>query len=179
MTEPRLAVLPGTGALFAAALPLAALFHLSAAVSAPVALVSMLALSLVVAATGWLLLSLARADDLPATAVWVAGLAATCLALYVLVECLPITAAAAGAVWAVCVAAGVVIRRKEVGRAVRCVAASDLIALLVCGGVTYMWCSNIADAPELLSREGTLYAWIDHFIHGGVISSFGDPRAIS
>jgi hypothetical protein len=43
--------------------------------------------------------------------------------------------------------------------------------------VTLLWCHHSAGAPATLSRAGVLPVWIDYYIHGGVISGFGDALA--
>ena len=65
-------------------------------------------------------------------------------------------------------------RRAGAGRPMR---ANELVALLVCGVATVLWCRGIAAAPEALAHHHMLTGWIDYFIHGGVISHFGDPLA--
>src|SRR5207247_10669207 len=47
----------------------------------------------------------------------------------------------------------------------------------LCAAATLAWCHDVAEVPQVLARDGLLPAWIDYFIHGGMISHFGDPRA--
>jgi hypothetical protein len=161
------------------AAPLAALFWLSGWVSLLSAVAAMAVLALVVVSAGFTVLRLANVHDLPATAAWVVGVFSSALATYLLVESLAINAAAGFTIWALCVtAAAVLARRRVLPAATLRPAATDVMALVLCGAATFMWCRDIAETPQLLAREGMLDAWIDHYIHGGVISQFGDPRAI-
>src|SRR3989442_8359523 len=58
------------------------------------------------------------------------------------------------------------------------VLALPLSALLwLSGAVPLLWCRAMGRAPAGLLRGGVLYAWIDYFVHGGIISQFGDPLA--
>jgi hypothetical protein len=44
--------------------------------------------------------------------------------------------------------------------------------------VTVMWCREVAQAPARLVRDNVLYGWVDYFVHGGIISQFGDSLAV-
>lgn len=158
------------------AVPLAALFWRSGEVQVHTALAAMVLLVLVVMAGGRLLLRAAGAQDLPAAAAWVLGICGTALALYLLVAWFHLLAATAFALWAMLVlGASIVVRLR--GAPAAGPDGKQLVALALCGAVTVLWCREIAHAPQGLAREGLFSAWVDYFIHGGVISSFGDPRA--
>lgn len=159
----------------AAGIPLAVLLWLSGAVSLPLALAAMLALALVILGCG-LLLVRATGTEGSLAAAWVAGVVCSALAVYALVRVLGVLADTAFVIWAILVAAANVVLHRR-GRQERRVDAQDVIGLLLCGALTVMWCRDIAAAPEALARERLLPAWIDYFIHAGVISSFGDPLA--
>ena len=83
------------------ALPLAALFWLSASVSLFVASVAMVLTTLVILSTGFALLRTLDAPDASPAAAWVLGVFATSLALYALVQWLELRATTAAVVWAV------------------------------------------------------------------------------
>jgi hypothetical protein len=158
--------------------PLAWLFAASGAVPFVLALAAMAVLCFVVMSTGFLLLRAAGASELPSAAAWVLGVFATCAAIYALVELLGITADRCFALWALLVLTlgTVVARRDPPGPRID---HRDLLGLLLCAAVTLMWCRGIAAAPEVFARERLLPAWVDHFIHGGVISQFGDRRSLA
>jgi hypothetical protein len=158
------------------AVPLGALFWLSGEVPLPAALGAMVLLVLVVMASGRLLLRAGGAQEQPAAASWVAGIFGTGLAVYALTAWFQLLAATAFALWAALVLGASLLPGARAGRA----AGADrreLVALALCGAVTVLWCREIAQAPQSLAREGLFAAWVDYFIHGSVISSFGDPRA--
>ena len=158
------------------ALPLALLLWMSGAIGFPLALAAMLALALVVLLTGLLALRAVDAAEMPAPAAWVLGVFVTMLAVYALLEAFNLPAFTAFAIWAAVVAAlGFMVRRYA--GAARPVQAAELVALLACGLATVLWCREIAQAPQVLAREGLLPGWIDFLIHGGGISQLGDPRA--
>lgn len=158
--------------------PLAWLFAASGAVPFLLALAAMAVLCFVVMSTGFLLLRAVGASELPSAAAWVLGVFATCAAVYALVELLGITADWCFTLWALLVLAlgTIVARRDPLGPRVD---RRDLLGLLLCAAVTLMWCRGIAAAPEVFARERLLPAWIDYFIHGGVISQFGDRRSLA
>ena len=170
----------GSGTLAATlvlAPPLAGLLWLSGAVSIHAAVGAMTLFVFVVMLAGFLLLRAADAGDMPAAAAWVLGTFATAIAAYTLVECFQLTAAVAFAVWTVFVLGSSVVYREHASSPRR-LDAKELAGLLLCGVATLMWCWDTAEAPQILTREGRLAAWIDFFIHGGVISQLGDPRAV-
>ncbi len=156
--------------------PLAVLFWLSGAVSLHAALAAMALVAYVVLSAGFLLLRLARAADMPAPAAWVLGIFATAIGLAALVFALEMLAASAFIVWAVLVIGlGIVMRRSA--SAPRRLERGELVALLLCAAATAYWCHDLAEVPQILWRDGVLTTWVDQFIHGSVISQFGDPRA--
>lgn len=133
--------------------------------------------SYVVIASGQLLLRAARASDLPLPAAWPLGVTVTGLALWALAALLAVSAAAAFALWAMLVIVlDVVARMRELPGATP--ERMNFIGLLLCCAFTAAWCKGLARAPVVLAETGVLPAWIDYFIHGGVIAQFGDPRAI-
>lgn len=156
--------------------PLALLFWLSGAVSLLAALAAMALVVYVVLSAGFLLLRLARAADMPAPAAWVLGIFATAIGLAALVFALELLAASAFIVWAVLVIGlGIVMRRST--SAPRRLERGELVALLLCAAATAYWCRGLAEVPQILWRDGVMATWVDQFIHGSVISQFGDPRA--
>ncbi len=163
-------------AILAAAAPLAILLWLSGSVTIYAALGTMLLFSSVIFTAGALLMRLADAEDLPLAAAWVLGVFASALAVYALVQWLHVLAATAFAVWSVIVVACAVALRKPAIGPDR-LDPRELLGLAFCGAATLMWCWEVAETPRILARDGLLTAWIDYFIHGGVISHFGDPRA--
>lgn len=155
-----------------AALPLAALFWLSGEVSLPAALGAMALLVFVVFSTGFLLLRAAGSADMGAPAAWVAGIAATAVALYALIMVFSVLAATAFALWALPVlGAAWHFRRAETTRR------GELLALLLCAAATLYWCWDLAQVPFFLARDGVMTTWVDQFGHGATISQFGDPRS--
>ncbi len=168
------------GPLAASAIAAAVLFFLAVpAVSAPAgALLAALALlSWAVFASGRLVLRAAGAIDLPLAAAWPAGVAALGVATLATVAIAPLTAFAALVPWAILGILGDVLLARRIppepppGR-------TDLVAIVLCALLAAAWCRELAGAPRALELQGRLPAWIDFFIHGGVISQFGDPRAI-
>ncbi len=170
------AVRSSAEATFVVAPPLALLFWLSGAVSFPVALAAMALIAYIVFSAGFLLLRLADAADMPAPAAWVLGIFATAIALAALVFAFELLAASAFIVWAVLVIGlGTVMRRSA--SAPRRLERGELVALLLCAAATAYWCRGLAEVPQILWRDGVLTTWVDQFIHGSVVSQFGDPRA--
>jgi hypothetical protein len=170
------AQLPSAAATLVVALPLSWLFWLSGAVPLYLAAAAMVLFVLIVQSAGTLLLRAAHASDMGALAAWVLGIFATAMAVYVLAASFQLLASTAFAIWAaVVVALGFVFhRRAGAGKPMQ---ANELVALLVCGVATVLWCRGIAAAPEALAHHHMLTGWIDYFIHGGVISHFCDPLA--
>lgn len=170
------AQLPVVAATLATAPPLAYLLWSSGEVSPVAALGTMALFVFVVMSAGLLLLRAANAADLPLAASWVLGIFATAMAVYALVASLQLLAATAFAIWSgVVLGLGIVLRKRA--PAARRVHGSELLGLLLCAAATLFWCRELAEVPQSLAREGVLTTWVDQFIHGGVISQFGDPRA--
>jgi hypothetical protein len=165
---------PLIAAIVAAAAPLAVLLWLSGGVTAYAALGAMLVFAAVVMSAGALLLRLADAQDLPLGASWVLGVFASALAVYALVQWLHVLAVTAFAVWAVAVLACAFALRRGLRGGVD---SREPIGLALCAAATLMWCWEVAEVPQVLVRDGLLPAWLDYFVHGGVISQFGDARA--
>jgi hypothetical protein len=173
--RPRLR-LPAASAPLLVAPLLAYLLWSSGAVSPLAALVAMLVVALVVHFTGSLLLRAANASNLPVTAAWVLGVAATSIGVYLLAAVLQVIAATAFAIWsALMVAAAAALRRRPAATAA--MTGADLAGLALCAAATVFWCGEMAQVPRVLASEGVLATWVDQFIHGGVISQLGDPRA--
>ena len=131
----------------------------------------------VVLASGRLLLRIAHASDLPLIAAWPLGVTATGLALLALVTVLSLNAALAFALWAAAIIAADVAAaclRKHEPAPDR----ADLIGLALCCIFVAVWCKDLAKAPAVLASTGQFPAWTDYFLHAGVISQFGDPRAV-
>lgn len=158
------------------ALPLAGLLWLSGAVPMHLALGATILFAFIVMSAGFLLLRAAHAADMPMPAAWVLGAFATAIVVYALVQWFHLLAATAFAIWALLVL-GLGFASRPYAAAPAQLEIKDLLALLVCGAATVTWCREIAEVPQILARERLLPAWIDYFIHGGVISQFGDPRA--
>jgi hypothetical protein len=157
--------------------PLSALLWLSGAVPLPLALGGVTLIVFFVTFSGFLALRALHLADLPASAAWVAGVFATAVAVYALVFCFKLLAIHAFALWAGALAACALVFPDRDARPAR-VDWQDVAALAVCGLTTAMWCREIAQAPVLLERDNVLYAWVDYFVHGGIIAQFGDPLAV-
>jgi hypothetical protein len=157
--------------------PLAGLLWMSGAVSIPAAVGAMALFAWVVMWAGFLLLRAVDAADMPAPAAWVLGMFATAAAIYALVAVFEVLAATAFVVWAALVVGCSFFSPRPEPGAQR-MAWTEVLALALCGVVTVMWCHDIAEAPAILAAERLFPAWSDHFIHGGVISQFGDARAV-
>lgn len=176
--EPR-GLPAGSGTLAATlvlAPPLAVLLWLSGAVPLAVAFAAMALFVFVVMSAGFLLLRAAHAADMPAPAAWVLGIFATAIVVYALVASFQLLAATAFAIWAVLVLGLAIFFRKRASGARR-MYGNELLGLLLCAAATAMWCHEIAQVPQFLWRDGLLTTWTDQFVHGSIISQFGDPRA--
>ena len=159
------------------ALPLSCLLSLSGSVSIPLALAAMTVFVFVVIWTGLLALRIAGTADMPIAAAWVLGIFVTATVDYGLVELLDLTAARGFALWGVVV----LVLGYASGRGSRFAPESnprDLVALLVCGLMTVVWCRHVAAAPEVFSEQRLLPVWIDYLLHGRLVSQFGDVRAV-
>src|SRR2546425_546805 len=130
----------------------------------------------IVFSAGFLLLRLADAADMPAPAAWVLGIFTTAIALAALVFAFELLAASAFIVWAVLVIGLEIVMRRSAS-APRRLERGELVALLLCAAATAYWCRGLAEVPQILWRDGVMTTWVDQFIHGSVISQFGDPRA--
>lgn len=167
---------PALAATLVLAPPLAVLFWRSGAVSSLAALAAVALVGYVVLSAGFLLLRLARAQDMPAPAAWVLGIFATAIGMYALVVCFELLAASAFVVWALVVLCLCALVRRS-PPAPRPLQRSELVALLLCAAGTAYWCWELAEVPRILWRDGVLTTWVDQFIHGSGISQFGDSRA--
>ncbi|HEY3074818.1 MAG TPA: hypothetical protein VGJ74_06565, partial [Burkholderiales bacterium] len=159
------------------ALPLSALLWLSGAVPVHFALGAVTLFVFFVTFSGSLALRALKLADMPAPTAWVAGVFATALALYALVAWFKLLAVTAFALWAGALAACAIFFPERDPQAPR-LDRHELAGLALCGLVTVLWCRGIAQAPAGLARDGVLYAWLDYFVHGGIISQFGDPLAV-
>ncbi len=105
------------------------------------------------------------------------GLLAICLFVYALTAALPVTATGAFmVVGAVVVLCDLVLARRSSAPAANDTAA--LIGFALCIALTAAWCSTPASAYESVRTDGVLPVWSDYFFHGGLISQFGDVRAL-
>jgi hypothetical protein len=112
-------------------------------------------------------------DGDPSTA-WVLGLLALCLAIYALTLVLPVTAGGAFGLLAVVVAVlEIAFRKQSVQPDSRALAGFALAVLLAAA-----WGFEPARAYEVARTQGFLPLWSDYFFQGGLISQFGDPRAL-
>lgn len=135
------------------------------------------ALAYVTMATGRLLLVAARAPDADVCAAWTMGLLGICLGIYALTAAFPLSAATAfGIVAVVVLGLEIALARHRHGPLPDWRAS---IGFALCVAFTAAWCNAPAGAYEVLRAEGMLPVWPDFFIHGGLISQFGDPRAIA
>jgi hypothetical protein len=144
---------------------------------AAVVLASVAVFSYIVFASGQLVLRASRASELPLVAAWPLGIAATSLALLALVALLPFAAAIAFALWAAAIVM-LGMRQTQTAGSSTLPSRADVIGLALCCALTAAWCRNTASAPAVLATSGTFPAWIDYFLHAGIISQFGDPRAV-
>jgi len=158
------------------ATPLSVLLWLSGALPLPQAFAAVALFAFFVVLSGSLALRALRLADLAAPAAWVAGVFASSLAVYALVAWLDLLAMTAFAVWAsVVVAWALLFREREPEPRLDW---QDLAGFAFCALVTTMWCHSIAQATAVLEHDGVFFAWIDYFVHGSVISQFGDPLAM-
>ena len=127
-----------------------------------------LALSFVVMTAGRLLLAAAGGHGRDPAAELVLGLLVTCLALYAVTELFPVIAAYGfGAVAALVVGMRLVLRRR-LDAASRVLRFGGLHARLMLRSVGRVRNATHSGRP----------VWADYFFHGGIISQFGDPRAL-
>lgn len=161
--------------VFLAALLLGGLL-LRAGIDSYAAIAAYTALTAYVVMTAGRLLLVATGERRFDPPIWFAlGLIATCLAVYVLTAAFSVIAAHAF----VGVAAGVILLRVVLRR--RFDADIDwrrLAGFALCIALTYAWCRPFAAAYDSVRSLGVLPVWSDYFFHGGMISQFGDPRAL-
>jgi len=133
------------------------------------------AFAYVTVAGGRLLAAAAGIRDGDPSPAWVIGLLALCLAVYGLTLLLPITAGGAlGIVAIVVLAAELSLRRRAFPKADR----KALIGFALAVVLTAAWCTEPAGAYEAVRTQGVLPLWSDYFFQGGLISQFGDVRAL-
>ncbi len=152
------------------------LLWLSGAVPLPLAFGGVTLVVFFVTFSGFLALRAVRLADLPASAAWVAGVFATSLVLYALVAWFKLLAVHAFALWAGALAVCALLFPQRGATSPRA-EGKDMAGLAFCALVTLMWCREIAQAPARLVRDNLLFGWIDYFVHGAIISQFGDPLA--
>ena len=139
------------------------------------------ALAYVVMTAGHLLLGAAGERERNPSAELVSGLLATCLALYALTAIFTLTAAYGFGAVAVLVLGLRFVLRRRVAERRQAVSAADwrrLAGFALCVGFTYAWCGAPSDAYEALRTQGILPVWSDYYFHGGLVSQFGDWRAL-
>lgn len=159
------------------ALSLSVFLWLSGAVPAVAAFAAMAVFVFIVLWAGLLLLRAAGALDMPATAAWVMGVFATAIAVYGLAVLFDLLAVTAFAIWAVLVAGSGLVFRTPPSLRAGSAHLNELLGLLLCAAATALWCSDMARVPSMLEHQGVLATWTDQFIHGSIISQFGDPRS--
>src|SRR3989442_14768064 len=152
-----------------AAAPLAILLWLSGSVTIYTAFGVMLVFAFFVLLAGVLLARVAGAADLPLAGAWVLGVFASALAVYALVLWAQLLAATAFAVWCIVVLAWAFARRRRLGMRGG-MGIGEAAGLGLCAVATLAWCHDVAEVPQVLARDQLLPAWIDYFIHGGMIS---------
>lgn len=162
--------------VLAAAPPLAGLLWMSGKVLLPAAVGAMALFALVVLSAGRLALRAAGAADMPAPAAWGLGIVASAIGVYLLVMAFDLRAASAFALWSALIV-GLRVAYRERGAGAARLDRAGLLALLLCAAATALWCRDLAQVPQILSRDGLMATWTDQFYHGAVISQFGDPRA--
>ncbi|HXZ93903.1 MAG TPA: hypothetical protein VEG36_13590 [Burkholderiales bacterium] len=139
------------------------------------------AVAYVVMTAGHLLLDASGEHGRNPSTGFVVGLLAVCLAVYALTELLPVTAASGFGAVAALVIGMRLVRRRRLDAAAPAVAAVDwrrLAGFALCVAFTYAWCAAPSSAYEPLRTQGVLPVWADYFFHGGLISQFGDSRAL-
>ena len=164
------------GAVACAAILLS--FLISRGASSPVGpiVLSSVVFSYVVIACGRVFLQVFKVD-FPIAACWSIGVFATGGALWALVALLGCGAATAFCLWAMPVLLlDFALRRRSLRDAVP--ESADQLGFFFCCAFTAAWCKDIAAAPKLLESSGQLHAWVEYFMHAGMISQFGDDRAI-
>ena len=161
----------------AAAVPLSALLWLSGAVPLHLAIGGVALMVFFVMLSGHLALRVLGLADLPGPAAWVMGVFVSSLAVYAMVAGLKLLAITAFAAWATLVTVCAIAWRQRDQAPAR-LEYGELAGLALCVAATLMWCREVAQAPARLASEDVLYAWVDYFVHGGIISQFADPLAV-
>jgi hypothetical protein len=105
---------------------------------------------------------------------WVLGLIVLCLAIYGLTLALPVTAGAAFGILAAAVLTAEIALRKPSPQT----DSRALTGFALAVALTAAWCFEPARAYEVVRTEGVLPLWSDYFFQGGLISQFGDVRAL-
>ena len=144
---------------------------LTAAAAAALAL-----LAYAVHATGRLLLEMAGDRNAGTPAQWAMGTAAACYAVLALTAALPVTAAGAALVVAAIVIAADIALARRTPRVQPDMRA--LVGFALCVVLTAAWCAVPAGAYETLRAQGMLPVWIDYYFQGGMLSQYGDARAL-
>lgn len=127
-------------------------------------------------AAGQLVLAAAGERDAGPSAAWTVGLIAVCFAVYGITQIGPLGAGAAFGI-----AALVVIGVRLAVPAMRRASPPhwrELAGFALCIALAAAWCAGPAGAYKVLASDEILPVWQDYFIHGGVISQLGDPRAL-
>lgn len=140
-----------------------------------------LAIAFVVMTAGRLLLAAVDPHGSEPAAEFVLGLLATCLSLYAVTEVFPVTAAYGFGALAALVVGLRFALRGHLHATSPAVGSTDwrrLAGFTLCVAFTYAWCAAPSAAFETLRTQGVLPVWADYFFHGGLISQFGDPRAL-
>ena len=140
------------------------------------AVVAVAMLAYAVHAAGRMLLETAGDTKAGTPAQWAMGTAAACYAVLALTTAFPVTAAGAAAVLAAIVVSA------DISRARRALSARPdaraLVGFALCVAFTAAWCAGPAGAYETLRAQGVLPVWIDYFFQGGMLSQYGDARAL-
>lgn len=140
-----------------------------------VVVAAMATFAYVVIASGRMLLVAAGVHDSDPSGAYVLGLLAICLAIYALTVVFPLTASTAfGVVAAIVIGLELAFSRRHRGSRPDWRA---LIGFSLCVAFTVAWCTGPASAYEIMRTQGVLPVWSDYFVHGSIISQFGDVRA--
>lgn len=140
------------------------------------AVVALAMLAYAVHAAGRMLLEMTGDRNAGTPAQWAMGTAAACYAVLALTAALPVTAASAAAVVAAIVVAADISRARRTPSAQP--DARALVGFALCVAFTAAWCAGPAGAYETLRAQGVLPVWIDYFFQGGMLSQYGDARAL-
>lgn len=141
-----------------------------------VAAVSAVFAYVVMASGRLLLLAAGGGAGFGPSAVYASGLLATCLGVYAMTAALPLTAAHAfGMLAVIVVGLELALRRR---RPEPPLDRAALAGFALCVAFTAAWCVVPAGAYDTVRTQGFLPVWSDYFFHGGLISQFGDARAL-